>query len=107
MRLRSWQPYRRGTLRGFAAVSVPAIGIELDDIMHVSGSRRWANLPGKPMLDRDGQPLRDEKGKIRYSSPIRWITHGLAARFGERVVALVLEHDPGAFDRDDCDQNGA
>jgi hypothetical protein len=36
MQLRSWTPRRSGTLRGFASISVPAIGLELDDIsVHV------------------------------------------------------------------------
>jgi hypothetical protein len=99
MQLRSWTPRRSGTLRGFASISVPAIGLELDDIsVHVLGERRWANLPGKPMLDRDGNVLRDERGKVKYAAPLRWLTRGLALRFSERVVALVLEHNPGAFD---------
>jgi len=68
---------RRGSLRGFASISAPSLGLDLDDfVIHVSGSRRWANLPGRPMIDAaTGAALRDDKGKIRYASPIRWINH--------------------------------
>jgi hypothetical protein len=85
MTLRSWRPLVRGSLRGFAAVTLP-IGIEVDEI---SGSRTWASLPARPMIDGEGRVLRDDRGKIRYASPICWQTHGLAAEFGRRVIELV------------------
>lgn len=50
------------------------------------------------MLDADGLALRDEGGKIRYASQLRWATHGLSARFGQRVIQLVVAEHPDAFD---------
>lgn len=97
--LRSWRPLRRGsTLLGFAAISLPN-GLLIDGIsIHRRGERRWAQLPRRPMLDADGLALRDEGGKIRYASQLRWATHGLSARFGQRVIQLVVAEHPDAFD---------
>jgi hypothetical protein len=98
IRLRKWSRVQRNTLRGFADLTVPGIGLDIDDVaIHEKGGRRWASLPARPMIDANGVTLRDEKGKVRYSSPLRWLNHGLAARFGERVVALVLKHRPRGF----------
>jgi hypothetical protein len=30
------------------------------------------------------------QGKVPYASPVHWMTIGLASRFGEEVIALVL-----------------
>jgi hypothetical protein len=99
IRLRSRKPLRRDTLRGFASITAPSLGQEIDDIaVHMLGTCRWVSLPARRMLDPKGKPLRDAKGKIRYVSPVRWITLGLAARFSEWVIQLVLEQHPGALD---------
>jgi hypothetical protein len=98
MTLRSWRPLVRGSLRGFAAVTLP-IGIEVDEIaVHVSGSRTWASLPGRPMIDGESRVLRDDRGKIRYASPMRSQTHGVAAEFGRRVIELGRRTHPAALD---------
>lgn len=98
MQLRNWNPCRRNSLRGFAAVSLPC-GLEIDDIaIHTAGGRSWASLPARPILDSQGQPLRDERGKIRYASPIRWATYELGNEFGRRLVDLIRAAHPGALD---------
>jgi len=99
MVLRGWRPLRRGkSLKGFASVDAPSIGLQIDDVaVHAVGSRRWATLPSRPMVDAEGQPLRDAAGKPRYSSPFRWRTHGVAAAFGDKVIALVEAAHPGAL----------
>jgi hypothetical protein len=97
MRLRVWRPMRRNTLRGFASVTLPT-GLDIDDVaVHVSGSRSWASMPARPMLDAGGRALRDDSGKIRYAQPVRWSTHGLASTFGQKVVALVRAAHPDAL----------
>jgi hypothetical protein len=99
MRLRKWSRVQRNTRRGFADLIVPSIGLDIDDVaIHEKGGRRWASLPARPMIGAYGVTLRDEKGKVRYINTLRWLTPANASRFSGRVVALVLEHDPGAFD---------
>ena len=54
------------------------------------------------MIDpASGAPPRDELGKVQYSNPIRWMTNAIAARFSERAIALLLEHEPHALDGGD------
>ncbi len=89
---------QRNTLRGFASVTLP-IGLDADDVaVHVAGGRAWASLPGRPMLDGDGRPLRDDSVKIRYVLLVRWLSHSLASGFGGRVVELVRAAHPEALD---------
>jgi hypothetical protein len=97
MQLRAWRPLRRNTLYGFASISIPALGLDFDDVTPSAGIATVGEFAGRPMIDADGGALRDERGKIRYASPIRWATNGLASRFGERVIALLLKHHPNAF----------
>jgi hypothetical protein len=100
MILRSWRPLVRGSLRGFAAVTLLSM-IEIDEVaVHVSGGRAWASLPARPMIDGARQALRDDRGKIRYVAPIRWRTRDLADRFSAAVVELVRAAHPGALDED-------
>ena len=90
LQFRTWRPYWRSTLHGFVSISAPSIGLEIDDIaVHVKGERRWVSLTTRAMVSSDGQLLRDEKGKIRHASPLRWLTHGLAGpvlRAGHRAA---------------------
>jgi hypothetical protein len=61
--LLSWKPLRKNTLRGFCAIELP-VGLVIRDVgVHAQGDRRWASLPGKPQIGRDGQPIRDSTGK--------------------------------------------
>ena len=101
MQFRAWKPMRprRNTLCGYIEISVPSIGLNLDDLgVHEMGSRRWVSLPARPIIDRDGIALRDEKNKIRYVANIKWLSHAISERFSERVIALLLQHYPDALD---------
>jgi hypothetical protein len=99
MQLRNWRPVQRNTLRGFINVTVPAIGLTIDYVaIHVLGSRRWTALPVRPLIDSEGQLLRDEAGKIKYVATFRWITHGIARRFSALCIELLLTHHPDALD---------
>jgi len=41
------------------------------------------------MRDAEGQPLKDDRGKIRYRTPIRWRTPELREAFSQRMFDLV------------------
>jgi len=52
-------------------------------------------MPGKALVDRDGQPLRDAKGKPRFSPVLEWEDRDAQSRFSDAVVAAVqAEHGP-------------
>jgi hypothetical protein len=101
LKLRSWKPLQKGSLVGFAGVTLPS-GLEIDNVaVFIVGSRRWVNLPARPMRDANGQPMLDDKGKPKYIPLLRWGTHDLNERFGKAVIAAIeAEHgtlDGGAF----------
>jgi hypothetical protein len=96
----NFRPIARGTLRGFATIVIPEWRLRLIDVsvhVHESGSR-WASLPSKPQIGRDGQLIK-KAGKTQYS-PIIELIGGRDVRdaFSARVIEAVLQLDPHAFD---------
>jgi hypothetical protein len=97
MRLISWKPLVKNSLRGFATVELP-IGLKIVDCpVLVSNGKAWASLPTKPVLDRDGKHVKPD-GKPQYSAILEWKSRGLADRFSEAVVELVRQTHPGDLD---------
>jgi hypothetical protein len=79
-----FRPARRGSLRGFASVRLPS-GLVINDIVvGESSGRPLALLPSKAMLDRDGNPLRDDDGKVRYTPVNVWGAAELAREFSRK-----------------------
>jgi hypothetical protein len=98
LRLLDFKPVRKKSLRGFASVKLPN-GLVINDIVvGEANGRQWALLPSKPLLDRDGNLVRDTGGKIRYSSVVEWDLAELRQEFSRRVVSLVHAQYPAAFD---------
>lgn len=89
---------RRNSLRGFAKIRL-ASGMILNDVaIHVSGDNKlWAAPPSKPMLDREGQVLRDAEGKIRYVPLIAFATKEQRDRFSSLVVDAMRASHPEAL----------
>jgi hypothetical protein len=97
MRLLHWHGVGKGALRGRAKVRLPG-GLEISDIAIFSKNGRiWAQLPAHAMRDAEGRALTDDRGKTRYSSPIRWSTKALQDRFSEAVIAIIRAERPGAI----------
>ncbi len=97
MRLVRWQPRRKGSLVGFADVWLPPpIDLTIFDcpVLETNG-RRWAALPGKPQIENSRHRIVD--GKPAYARVVEWHSRKLSDAFSDRVVALVLAHDPAAF----------
>jgi hypothetical protein len=93
----------RNTLRGFCILDIPP-GLILRDVsVHEKNGRRWASLPSKPVLDSEGRHVVTHSGQKRYAALLGWRNRELADRFSARVVELVLEAHPRAFD--DADAN--
>jgi len=94
LRLVSWQPFRKGPLRGFATVELP-IGLRIFDVPIRIGTRGlWAGLPAKPEIDRDGRRKTDINGKPVYAEVLRWRDGELSDRFSQAVIALVRQAHP-------------
>jgi hypothetical protein len=57
--------------------------------VHKKSDRRWVALPAPPQLDRDGQAIRDESGKVKYA-PCTWFADRTTSdRFSDSVLAAL------------------
>jgi hypothetical protein len=98
MRLVSWKPLIKGSLRGFAIVELP-IGLKVFDVaVFVGKNGAWASLPSKPQLDRDGRQKTGADGKAAFSPVLEWRSRELSDRFSATVVDLVRAAHPEALD---------
>jgi hypothetical protein len=90
MRLISWRPLTKGSLRGFSSIQLP-IGLKInDEPVFVGEKGGWAILPGKPILDADG---RHEIG-ANYTAVAEWRTREVADGFSQAVIAAVRQAHP-------------
>jgi hypothetical protein len=93
MRLLSWKPLVKNSLRGFATIQL-SIGLKLVDCpVLVTNGKAWAGLPSKPVLDRDGKHAKPD-GKPQYSAVVEWKSWDLSERFSQAVVELVRAEHP-------------
>jgi hypothetical protein len=98
--LLEWKSFSRNSLRGFATVRLGK-SLKISDIaVHCAHGRRWAQLPSKPALDKDGTAQRDDKGKIKYIPIIAWMTREAADDFSEGVIEAIESEHPGATSAD-------
>jgi hypothetical protein len=94
-----WTARRSNTLLGFADVLLEQTHLRIHDVaIHEKGGRRWAQLPGRPMIDREGLVLRDEQGKTKYATILQFETRQASDDFSRACIAAVLERFPAAFD---------
>jgi hypothetical protein len=98
MRLISWKPPVKNSLRGFATIELP-IGLKIHDIQVLVGKNGpWASLPSKPQLDRDGRRKTDANGKAAFAPVLEWRSREMSKRFSKAVVALVRAAHPDDLD---------
>jgi hypothetical protein len=93
MQLLEWRRIDKGALVGRASVLLPS-GLQISDVgVFQKESRSWAQLPAEPMRDAAGGMLKDDRGKIRYRSPLKWSSRELQDGFSAALVAIVeVEH---------------
>jgi len=97
MQLLAWTGIGKGALVGRAKVRLPS-GLEIADIaIFAKDGRSWVQLPAQVVRDADGRPLTDERGKVRYVSPIKWSTWELQEAFSNALVTLVRIQHPDAI----------
>jgi len=93
--LLAWKSTPRGSLRGFATVRLGKSLKITDVIVLCSNGKRWANMPAKPQIDKDGNVARDDRGKIKYVPIVEWMDKESADRFSEAVIEAVEREHPG------------
>src|SRR3954465_15586562 len=58
---------------------------------------RWACLPSRPVLDREGKHARDDAGKLRFVATMAWDSARLTSAFSNAVVEAVARYDRSVF----------
>ena len=84
----SFRPVRRGTLVGFCAIYISELRLTVYDIavhQHAGGAH-WAQLPARPMVDRDGTIHRTSDGRIQYAQLLHF-DREVNEAFSKAVVA--------------------
>lgn len=96
MQLLEWSLINRGALVGKATVLLP-IGLKISDvaIFALPDGSQWAQLPSEPMRNADGQYLKDDRGKIKYRSFLRWRSRELQDAFSRAVLDLSSRNTAG------------
>jgi hypothetical protein len=94
-----FKPLHRNTLVGFANIRIAEMHLEIRDVaIHVKGGSRWAQLPAKPMIDRDGAAIRDSTtGKIAYTNLFEFTDRATRDAFSHAVIAALLDACPNAL----------
>ena len=94
-----WKPLRRNTLAGFASIRIVDMRLTVIDVaLHDKGTQRWAALPAKPIIDRDGVAKRDPpERKIAYAPMFDFDSAAVRSAFSDAAIAAVLEAHPDAF----------
>jgi len=98
--LLEWKSLPRNTLRGFATIRLGK-SLRISDVaVHCSYGKRWAQLPSKAALDKNGAAQRDEKGKIKYIPVLLWLNREAADEFSASVIEAIEREHPGATNAD-------
>jgi hypothetical protein len=98
----SFTPHRSNMLVGFCTVTIPELRLRIYDLtVHEKNESRWANMPGKAQIARDGTLRRDDRGAILYTPTIQFADNATRDAFSRQVIASLLEFAPSAFDLED------
>jgi hypothetical protein len=85
-----WRPIEKNTLVGFAKVKIVAWSLVIDGVaIHKKEGREWAQLPARPQLDKDGNALREDSGKIKYAKILEVDDKRIAWALSDAIVAAV------------------
>ena len=87
----------KNTLIGFAVVRVNEMRLTIKDVaIHQKGDSRWAALPSKPQITKDGQAVTRD-GKIQYLNILEFDNAAVRSAFSTAVIAALLDRCPNAF----------
>lgn len=83
---------QRNTLLGFATIRIAEMRISVSDVaVHEKNGKRWAQLPAKPLLDKDKNVLTNDDGRVRYAPIFSFDTKEVEQAFSNAVVKAVEE----------------
>ena len=96
VRIITWQPTPRGSLRGWATIQLGKLVIKDVGIFN-RGARAWAKMPSKPQIDTaSGHIRRNPDGKPKYQHILEWADRAASDRFNAGVIAALESAHPGA-----------
>jgi hypothetical protein len=99
LRLISWRPLAKGSLRGFCSVELVPLGLRIIDCpVLVSRGRAWCALPGKLQVDNTGRQKTDASGKPLYAAVLQWRNRELGDRFSDAAISAIRRAHPGALE---------
>lgn len=91
--------FRKNSLLRFAELRLPDLRLLIRGVsINETSGRRWVGMPSKPMVDKEGNQLRDERGKVKYLAFLQFDTREVANAFSDAAIRAVLAHDPSAFE---------
>lgn len=94
VQIEDFRPMLRNTLRGFARVRLPE-GLVLHDVaVHARDAKTWASPPGRPMVGRDGQQMKDAAGKLQFVPTLSFTTRADQDAFSTAIVTAVRAAHP-------------
>ena len=86
-------PDQRNNLLGFADIEVAGIIIIKEVAIHRHNTA-WANPPARPVV-RDGQLIRDERGKIVHEPVVAFPNKDARDLWSTKVIEAVRAHPVG------------
>jgi len=93
--------YTGGSLRGFCKIHIAKWRLQLSDcpFHQTANGRRWCGPPGRPLINKDGMALRDEKtGRVTYQVIFIFDDNETFTRFSNACIDALLHYDASAFD---------
>jgi hypothetical protein len=98
VQIEAFRPKLKNTLRGFADVILPLTRLCIRDVaIHQIGDRCWINLPSRPMTNKDGSPMLNDRGKPLYFAFLRFTDGAAHLQFERAVIAALRATHPHAL----------
>jgi hypothetical protein len=95
VQIEAFRPMLKNTLRGFADVILPVTRLVIRDVaIHQIGNRVWINLPSRPMTNKDGSPMLNDRGKPLYLAFLRFTDEAGHRQFERAVIAALRATHP-------------
>jgi hypothetical protein len=94
---RTGVPVVRNTLRGFCRARMPSGVVLHDNGVHEKNGTWWVSPAAKPMLNRDGQHIKDHAGKPMWSPAVSFASKELRDKFSAAVLGALRTVRPEIF----------
>jgi hypothetical protein len=99
LRLISFRPLVKNSLRGFCTVELLPLGLKIIDcpVLVIHG-RAWCALPAKLQVDSTGRQKTDASGKPVYVAVLQWRNREISDGFSNAVISAIRRAHPDALD---------